>query len=830
VQSEVSFGSYLRRLRVERGLSQEALAERAGLASTTIASLEAGRRRRLYPSTLSALAEALSIPPYDRPRLLELAHASSEKGASHPATTSLPLTSPHLSLRARVPVPPTQLIGRAELVATVAAQLDPLRTNVRLLTLIGTGGVGKTRVAIAAASMLREAYPDGVAFIDLAPVREMRLVPATLARALDLQESSGRSARELLLDHLREKQLLLILDNFEHLLDAASLVAELLGTCAHVRLLVTSRTALRLRSEHRLPVLPLPAPDSQSKSVVTIAASPAVALFADRAQAVTPEFRLDSTNAAVVGAICRRLDGIPLAIELAAARTNTLEPQALVSMLRRRLPLLSGGAPDLPPRQRTLRGTIAWSEALLEPSDRVLFRRLAVFAGGWTIDAVEAVCTGPDSTSVEVLSGLGRLFDSSLIQRTHSADQRPRFSMLETVREYALERQAEAGEVSAVNRRHLEWSLRLVQPVTPDPPDSRRIPVLAAEYDNLRAALRHAADTGAVEHGLWLAVALTTLWYVLGAYGEGRGWLGELLALPAADAPTLARAYALGADGQLAYCQGGYAAAQQRLDQAHVLARQLGDELAEAVVVGFQANVARRRGELERAMTLYEHSLRQFERLRHTTWRATVLSQMAMVASELGEMERAATLAHESLELFEASDNGWGRSFALRILGRVAARRGDRAAAQALHETSLRLYAEIGATRDRALSLVSLANDVLRQEDAGAARQAYLESLTLADQACDRLTLAHSLEGLASLYSAEQPAIAVRIAGAADAMRTSLGAAITREELGLRQGWLDAARQSLGDAAFAVAWQAGQQLDAAHAVEEVLDGSTSPEV
>jgi hypothetical protein len=203
---------------------------------------------------------------------------------------------------------------------------------------------------------------------------------------------------------------------------------------------------------------------------------------------------------------------------------------------------------------------------------------------------------------------------------------------------------------------------------------------------------------------------------------------------------------------------------------------------------------------------------------------------MAMVASELGEMERAATLAHESLELFEASDNGWGRSFALRILGRVAARRGDRAAAQALHETSLRLYAEIGDTRDRALSLVSLANDVLRQEDAGAARQAYLESLTLADQASDRLTIAHSLEGLASLYSAEQPAIAVRIAGAADAMRTSLGAAITREELGLRQGWLDAARQSLGDAAFAVAWQAGQQLDAAHAVEEVLDGSTSPEV
>jgi predicted ATPase/DNA-binding XRE family transcriptional regulator len=820
---------------VRAGFSQEALAERAGVSVATIGALEEGRRRRPHPGTLAALAAALGIPPSDLMARLELSRTSvggtpdSTPVPPAPATTHLePAThQPEVGRGVpvvRLPTPPTALVGRERDQTAAAAKLDPTSSHGRLLTLLGPGGVGKTRLALAVAGRLAPMYSDGVTFVDLAPLRDARLVSATIAVALDVRESDGRSARDLLREHLRERQLLLILDNFEHVLGAAPLLAELLEACPRLRLLVTSRTALRLRSEQRYSVLPLAAPTKDLAGLDAIAASPAVRLFVDRARAVGADFALDARNAHAVAAICRHVDGLPLAIELAAARAALLPPEALLPRVERRLPLLTGGAADLPPRQRTLRETLNWSQALLGPAEQVLFRRLAVFAGGWTLAAAEAVCADADLTADDVLEHLGALVDSSLVQSSIGVQGEPRFGMLETIREYASEQQAQAGETVAIARRHLEWCLALVRPGSADPPDPQAIGRLAQEHDNLRAALRGAIDTGAVEDGLWLAVALTSLWFVRGAHGEGRDWLTTLLAMSDADprVSTAARAHALAAAGLLAFCQAEYATAESLLGDAQALIDPPGTELLAGVIVHFLGNVARRRGQLARAQALCESALASFQRLGHRMWEATTLAHLAFVRHDQGNLTSATRLARASLALFEASGNTWGASRALRVLARVAADQGDRTSARSLHEAGMALDHELGDDHGRALSLVALADDVLSAGDRTTAHRRYAESLTLAQSAGDRLLLARSLEGLASLRSAERPESAVRLAAAADALRTSLGAADRTPQRERLRRWLAAAEHSLGAPAFSAAWAAGQALDITRVMAEAL--------
>jgi predicted ATPase len=367
---------------------------------------------------------------------------------------------------------------------------------VRLLSLIGPGGVGKTRLALEVGATVRDAFSDGAAFVDLAPLRDHRLVPATIARVLGIHESGRQSAQELLVAHLRERQLLLTLDNFEHLLGATPLVTELLAACSRLSILVTTRSALRVRSERRFSVPPLATPAAADTADTLDAAQaatlyPAIRLFVERVQSVAPEFSLDSDNAPVVAEICRKLDGLPLALELAAARVHLLSPRALLPRLEHRLHLLSSGPVDLPERQRTLRGALDWSYDLLDPPERALLRRLAVFAGGWTIEAAEAVCADADLPASDVLQHLSVLVDNSLVRRLdHKADE-PRFGMLETIREYALDHLTVDAEDADVRNRHLHFYVNVAEAAEPNlhgPDQAHCADSVEREIDDVRAA------------------------------------------------------------------------------------------------------------------------------------------------------------------------------------------------------------------------------------------------------------------------------------------------------------------------------------------------------
>jgi predicted ATPase/DNA-binding CsgD family transcriptional regulator len=626
----------------------------------------------------------------------------------------------------KLPTPPTSLIGRDRERAAVGSQLR--RAEVRLLTLTGAGGVGKTRLALAVAEDLLATFEDGVFFVDLAPIVDPALVASVIAGAVEVNETARKPLVASLADHLRARSVLLVLDNFEQVLAAAPLLAELLAACPALKALVTSRAALHLSGEHEFPVPPLELPDPKHPpDAEALSQYEAVTLFIQRARAAKPDFQITNASAAAVAELCARLDGLPLAIELAAARVKLLSPQALLARLRRRLDLLIGGARDRPARQQTLRGTIDWSYDLLEPDERTLFARLAVFVGGCSLEAAEAVCAEDEGRRTEdemakrpsssvlrppsVLDLVASLVDKSLLRQAEGPEGEPRFGMLETIREYAAERFEASGDADTWRRRHAEYYLALAEQAAPElvgPAQTTWLERLEREHDNLRAALGWAIERGGEALGLRLAAALGHFWAVRGHLNEGQGWLERALSRwPEAPAP--ARAEALGAAGHLAYIRNEYERAATLHEEGLSLRRALGDQPGVALSLHNLGRVAHYRGDLERAAALYDESLAIRRALGDQRGVALSLNSSGVLARDRRDDERARALYEESLALFRELGDTWGIGLLLNNLARVTRDQEDWEQTAALCAESLALFRDLGDRHGVAWVLSNLA-------------------------------------------------------------------------------------------------------------------------
>lgn len=753
-QASHAFGSLLRRYRLMANLSQQALAEGAGLSPNTIAALERGRRATPRPDTVALLADALQLGLEDRTTLITAATATGHlDDSTRPARpANLPDTSAAVRL---LPTPPTPFIGREREVAAVVRLLRAEVVGVvggRLVTLTGPGGVGKTRLALAVAESVRDDYADGAAFVDLSSLVDPALVAATIAKTLGLRESGSQDARTLVLAHLRDRELLLVLDNLEQIVEAAPLVGELVAACPRLAVVTTSRVALRLRAEQRFDVLPLDVPDRLRPCEDAVEDSPAVRLFVARAQAVLPGFALDAQNVEAVVEICRRLDGVPLAIELAAARIRLLAPRQMLRRLERRLPLLQGGPRDVPARQQTLRATLKWSYALLSEWESALFRRLSVFAGGCTLQAVEAVVTlgeMEDGAGGDVLAGMATLVDHSLLRRIPGdssslggqngrADQaliEPRLRMLETVREFGLEQLALSGEEDEVRSAHGAYFLALLENAKPHlfgPEQVRWLDLLEREGDNLRATLTDARERGDAEQGVRLVGALWRFWYIRCHLGEGCGWLREFVSLSAyAGLAEAKRVDALVGLAVMAYARTEYDEASIAAEEAAAATRAEGDLSNLAVSLNILGGVARYRSAFARAEALGEECVAVARSMSDRWTLALSLHNLADVVRLRGGYEQARSLAGESLALSRAIEDRWGIAQALLTMGRIASDLGEADEASALFEESLAIVRELGHTRDVALALAGLGSLAHYQGDYERAVTLMEESLTL---------------------------------------------------------------------------------------------------
>jgi predicted ATPase/DNA-binding CsgD family transcriptional regulator len=705
-----------------------------------------------------------------------------------------------------------------------------LHSDVRLLTLTGPGGSGKTRLAVACAERSLQSFPDGVYFVDLAPLNEPHAVMPAVGRVLQAPEPWPNDVSEALMRVIGDRRLLLVLDNFEHVLAAAAEVSRLLAGCRGLKVLVTSRAPTHLRWERESPVPPLALPDpGTTLDADQLEQTAAVALFVERTHAVRPDFRLTAENARAVTQICRRLDGLPLALELAAARSKTLAPGDLLRLLDRGLDILGTGATDAAPRHLTLMATLRWSHDLLRPAERTVFRRLASFAGGWDIEAAEAVCAENDP-KLPTLAALDGLVNQSLLQM-HETGGHARYRFLDTVRQFAREQLAASGESDEVARRHAAYFLGVAEAVGSEaqvfgPQATTVRALLDAADDDLQAALRWSIDHGEAEQAMRLADALQSLWYIRGPYVETRRVLEQVLAMPGAQAVTARRASLLHAAALAASMSGERVPAQDLNDQALTIARSAKSSFDIAAALQTGANIADLENDLERVQLLGEQALALFRQSGNRFREAVVLTNLGRLAWKQGDLPRARTLAEHALAVAREVGSVWAVNYALLVLGYALRDQNQLPLARTALEEGVALAGSIGDQRIKAFCLDALAHVALRQGRRDEALTRFGESLRLWWEIGEQARVADSLDGHARVAALRgQREQALRLAGAASGLRTRLRVAAPPQVRALSDEWFGEVQRSLGDEHITPLLAVGQAMSTDEAVVYALQAA-----
>ncbi len=746
------------------------------------------------------------------------AAAFPESGREPSAAQDRKLTVEKLSSRRfDMPVPRTSLVGREKDV-TEAVQLlrDP---DIKLLSFTGTGGAGKTRLALAVAKHVAQDFPGGVQFVALASITDPELVGAAIMKALNLQPVANRTIPQVISDQMEPGgPFLLILDNFEQVLPAAQLVSEILAHCPFFKAVVTTRASLQIYGEQEFPVAPL-------------LGNAALQLFQQRATAVRPNFAVTSENEVAIQAICDRLDGLPLAIELAAARTRILSPRAILERLQSRLDLLTKGASDLPERQKTLRRTIDWSYDLLNADEQRLFWRFSIFAGGATLEATEAVCNTGQDLEIGVFEGLGSLLDKNLVQRVDSPEAEARFTMLETVREYALERLASSGEQPQTRRSHAAYCLVIAEEGNPELDLKERSEWLARcdlEIDNCRSALDWLAQNNHVEWALRLSMALFRFWDMRDLFVEGRARLEALLRL-VQSGYVKERGRICTFLGALATSQGDYAAADAFLRQSLTLYRELNDQWGIAASWNALAVNARDRGNFEEAEHYFEQSLEYWRGLPDRLSTARCLHNLANAAKMRGEYGRAAAALAEAASIFEQVGDTSGAAWSINQSGDIALAEGRIEAAWNLYRNALAAFRKTGDRWGCARSLTDLGWIYSIQGEFAAAHTAYREALEIFAELGHRRGIARVLEGVSCLAAESGDSFrALTLAAAAEHLRIQIGAPLHQAERAKLDQGLAAAREIRDGSAGKEAWQKGLEMPIQAAILMALQPSSLP--